>query len=161
MTWTTIESGPLLRMEILRAALDGAGIPSLIPDAAIKVIDPFITGANSFDCRLQVPQEHAAAARELIVEIREEAAEALEAQTGPEVDESTPEERRERAAIDLGRRVIWASILGFTHPLALYYGYYYLRDTWGGRKPRGFVITVAAISFVLFFWVTVAVLFVQ
>lgn len=147
-----------MRMQILGAALEDGGIPHHLPDTETKVLDPFLTGANAFACRLMVPADRVEDAARLLEEMRREATGALAEEEEPE---RSPAERREDALRDLGRRVLWAALFGITHPFAFYYGWYYLRNTWRKPKPRGYVLTLVALGAVVLVWTLVAVLFVQ
>lgn len=149
MHWITVDSGPLARMEILRGLLEDEGIPCLIPDAGTKLVDPFITGGDALSCRLDVPEEHVGRARQVIEEVRREAAQQLAADGEPE----TPGEARDRSLEAMGRRIVWGAAWIVTQPLALFWAYYYLRNTWGKRKPAGHVTVMAALGFVLLTWV--------
>ena len=72
MTLVTLEIGPLWKMELLRDVLGERGVPAFVADSNLKTIDPLITGAMSFDARLQVPEEAVDSARAALAEAREE-----------------------------------------------------------------------------------------
>lgn len=115
----TVYAGPVWRVLLLEGEFAAEGIPCLVPDRMIKTIDPFITGANALDLRLQVPAEHAEAARALI------AAHAAEKSAAPP---PAPEDARALEVARLGRRIRWASLFGFTAPIAFYYAPRYFRE---------------------------------
>ncbi len=51
---------------VLRAALESERIPTFTPDEMMKVVDPFITGANPFAVELRVPRQAVAEAQEIV-----------------------------------------------------------------------------------------------
>ena len=53
--WLTVCVGSMSEIVALRAVLEDAGISTFVPDSMTKVIDPFITGGNVFEVRLQQP----------------------------------------------------------------------------------------------------------
>ena len=54
----TVFRGSLSEAVLVRALLDGAGLPAFILDEQIKTIDPLITGRDIFEVELQVPEDH-------------------------------------------------------------------------------------------------------
>jgi hypothetical protein len=146
----TVAEGPWLELEILRGALEEAGILSTIPDVAVKLWDPFITGANTLECRLQVPDLSREAAVELIAELEEHGEEALAAQpefSEPTVAEPEPSEDdlRREALSAVGRRLCWSALFWVTSPIGVYLAYRYFTGVAGlERKPAGHAYAVAA-----------------
>lgn len=133
----TVYSGPVWRVLLLEGRLEAEGIPALVPDRIIKTIDPFITGANALELRLQVPSRHLAAARAVIAE------DAPEPRAIPETD---PDALRAREVAALGRRIRWAAWFGFTSPFALSYALRYFREAVAlPQPPPGHRLTIAAI----------------
>ena len=62
----TVHEGSLWEAQLLQGRLEAEAISSYIPDATVKQLDPFITGANPLDVRLQVTAPHAERALEVV-----------------------------------------------------------------------------------------------
>lgn len=148
--WVTIFMGEPWRVALLEGELESAGILTLVPDRVIKTIDPFITGANALDLRLQVPAFQQTAALDLLAqaELERPAPEAL-----------TPDEAwlvRKNAE---GRRLRFAALFPFTIPLVPWLAWRYFSGWRGGaRKPAGHGFTVFALGYSLLAFVAIAVL---
>ena len=167
MNWVTVEIGPPWRVELMWTALEEQGIPAFIPDRNLKTIDPFITAPLSLDCHLQVPEEHAAEAREVLDEVaslQEESPPEDQLQHEPgisqDIDAANDEdhEARETARLaDIGKRIQWATLLVVTQVFVFYYAFQYYRELRKtDARPAGHRITVAAIVFVALTWGLVA-----
>src|SRR5262245_31120281 len=143
--------GPPWKMELLRDVLAEHGVPSVVVDSNVKTIDPFITGALSFDARLDVEEESLAAAREALAAARAEGeallpAEEKEAQADPATTVVQDLE-------DLGRRIRWSAILFWMHPFLFLYGWRYLAALpHVQRAPKGHGLTLLALGSVTVFW---------
>ncbi|MDA1261098.1 MAG: hypothetical protein O3A20_10830 [Planctomycetota bacterium] len=147
----TVYTGPMWRVLLLEGRLLAEGIPVLVPDRMIKTIDPFITGANAFDLRLQVPAENAKAATVIIAE-----GEATE-RAAPELD---PAAKEVLEVERLGRRLCYAAMFGFTSPLTLWYAAPYLhRAAALELKPRGHVYALASIPLAILLMIGAMVMF--
>lgn len=70
--WVTLTSGSHSKILTIQALLEAHGIPTYIPDAQTKVMDPFITGANPLQLELRVPAEAAFDAKRLLEEGKEQ-----------------------------------------------------------------------------------------
>lgn len=62
----TVHEGSLWEAQLLQGRLQDEAIQSYIPDAMVKQLDPFITGANPLAVRLQVTSAHAERALEVV-----------------------------------------------------------------------------------------------
>ena len=128
-------------------------MPAFVADSNLKTIDPLITGAMSFDARLQVPEEAVDSARAALAEAREEG-KALESTSDEPQPEATGEPAPALAALaDLGRRIRWATVMVWMHPIVFVYGVRYVR---GLRlvqgHPPGHTLTLAALVGVTRLW---------
>ena len=142
----TVHTGPIWEVQLLQGRLEADGIPAYIPDAGIKQLQPFLTGAGAFAVRLQVPL---VAAQQSVVLVKEYIA----ATRGrrPEDDEAhadDPDAVRLARLTKLGTRVRWAAVATVTAPIAIVLGIRYLL---GARRsavrPPGHGLTVAAFLF--------------
>ena len=154
----TVHSGSLWEVELLAGLLEGAGIPTFLPDHLTKRVDPFITGANPLTARLQVRAEDAERAAALLESERsgrtEETAEEVSDGAGPEPplpedgddDAMSPEEELRYLASRTRWWALISCVLGFlTLPFALLYFITYLRAVREyGRRAPGHTLTVAA-----------------
>jgi hypothetical protein len=68
--WVTVFTGPPLEVELMQGRLEAEGFLAFQPDRLTKTVDPFITGPNPLEVRLQVPDDAASAARALIERLR-------------------------------------------------------------------------------------------
>ena len=66
----TVFEGPVSEATLLRSALGARDIEAFIENENIKVVDPFITGANALEVRLRVSAVDAPAALEALDEMR-------------------------------------------------------------------------------------------
>lgn len=181
MSLVTLEIGPTWKMQLLCDWLAEHGVPAFVADSNLKTIDPLITGAMSFDARLQIPAEAvelartALAARALAEEAEAETISGLGLMVGSRLAEARAEAEELEAAgedaepedpweppapgpdlealADLGRRIRWAALLFWMHPFLFVYGVRYLR--WlprvGGR-PAGHGLTLTTLVVVGLFW---------
>jgi len=134
---TTVFAGPLWRVMLMEISFKAEGIACFVPDRLTKIINPFVTGANALDLRLQVSSEHAEAALAVV------AAEAAEERAAPKLD---PVEAALFEVDRLGRRICFASLEPFTSPIALWYATPYLRRAAAlGTRARGHGYVLAAI----------------
>jgi hypothetical protein len=137
--WTTVFSGPMSEALVCQGLLDSNGLATHLLDQNIKVIDPFITGANAFDVQLQVPAEDVRAAKEMLAWRPDDDREIVAA--------IEPAEERVRR---LGKRIRWASIQMFTAPYVLCLAWPYFRGVKQlGRRPEDYAWTIAALGFSL------------
>ncbi len=141
----TVHAGPLWEIELLQGRLESEGIPSFQPDGTMNRMDPFITGGNPLDVRLQVPVERAEEALALVAEYRE----ATREEKPSEEELATEDGRREArlaAQTRRGRRIRWGAILWVTAPIALVLGGIYLWDLRPNEeRPPNHGLTIAAI----------------
>lgn len=110
----TVLLGSWAEVLVLQAALEDQGIQTFIPNQNIKTIDPYITGMNALDVRLQVPRLQFPLAAEALTRLREEK------QEGHDPELLFPVEA-------LGRRVRWATLI--LPPVGLVFGILYLLKT--------------------------------
>ena len=151
----TLEIGPPWKMELLRDVLAEHGVPSFVVDSNIKTIDPFLTGALSFDARLDVPEEAAQDARAALAAARAEGAALQATPEGRDEAEEAPDPVLEELT-DLGRRIRWAVLLFWVQPFAFVYGWRYLsRLSLARRRPPGHAFTLLALAGVTVIWCTV------
>lgn len=135
--WTTVFSGPMSEVLILQGLLESNGIPTFIPDHNMKVIDPFVTGANALTVHLQVPRDQVFEARRLLAWRPE----SEEPPVDPVADSGVDLER-------LGVRIRWASLMVWSVPYSLWLAGRYFRGVRRlGRKPEGHLWTVASLAF--------------
>lgn len=132
--WVTVFAGPFPRALALQAVLETKGIPTFMPDEMMKVMDPFITGANPLDVELRVPVDARAAAEEV-----------LEAIPPDEQPQLSAAEREAQHIARLSQRVRWCFVfplLGWA--IGAYLGVLYLA---AARRqptpPAGHGVTVA------------------
>lgn len=138
--WTTVLHAPMAEALVCRGLLESNGLPTRILDENIKVIDPFITGANALGVQLQVTEDRAVEAKE-ILDYRPPPDEAQDERAEP----LGPVEKRVR---ELGFRIRWASILTVTAPYALWLAWpYYLGTRSLDRPPEEHGWTIAAIVY--------------
>ena len=169
MALVTLEMGPTWRMQILLGVLEERGLPAFVEDSNLKTLDPFITGALSFDARLKVPEESVEEARTALAEARRdgleddlsaEAERAFAAYSGADVAEPQPVAPRDALGelADLGRRLRWAALFFWLHPFVFSYGVAYLRGLHATQGvPRGNGITLFALGAVSALWAAIAV----
>lgn len=164
MALVTLELGPTWKMQILLGVLEERGLPAFVEDSNMKTLDPFATGALSFDARLKVPEESVEAARTALAEARRdgleddlsaEAERAFAAESG--ADASAPEPVPPRDALtelaDLGRRLRWAALFFWLHPYVFSYGVAYVRGLLRTtRVPAGNGLTLFALGVVVLLW---------
>ncbi len=130
----TVFAGPLWEATVLQGRMEQDGVPAFLPDETIKVIDPFITGANAFDVALRVPANFEEQAMEI-------ATDWVEASKATDAEPSPHDELRH-----LSRRARWASIWVVTAPYALILACRYLvLCRRYGLRPRDYSYTVAAV----------------
>jgi hypothetical protein len=118
--WVTVYSGSRSAALVVQTALEARGIPTYLPDEQMKVIDPFITGSNPFDVRLQVPSDLVREAREVLPPPRAPSVRAVELR---DADEARADDVRR-----LAQRLAWClvfPIFGWLFGVAL--GFRYLR----------------------------------
>ena len=155
MSLITLEIGPTWKMQLLRDMLEERGVPAFVADSNMKTIDPLLTGAMSFDARLQVPEEALESARAALRDSREEARE-LERARGeaePQAEEPVASTPDLNALTDLGRRIRWAALLFWMHPFLFVYGVRYVR--WFPRvpgRPENHGLTLFTLVAVTVFW---------
>ena len=155
--------GPLWQVQLEAGRLEAEGITTWLPDATIKTLDPFATGALPLLTVLHVPEEEERRARELLAEADLEGAtpEELTAAalaTPPDPDLGiTPEEARDLEGSDddevqerletLARRTRWGALMVWLAPFAVYYGLAYLRlARRTGRRDARHGLTVAGLA---------------
>jgi hypothetical protein len=135
--WTTVFTGSMSEVLIKQGLLESNGIPTNIPDLNIKVIDPFVTGANALSVKLQTPES-----------LAEEAEEILAWRPDPVADAEPRRDPKLERLEKLGTRIRWGSITVVTAPYALLLAPEYL---WSVRRlrerPRNHGWTIAAIVF--------------
>ena len=143
----TVHAGPAWDVELLAMQLDEVGIASFLPDKMTKAVDPFITGANPLESRLQVRAVDAERAAEVVEAARESlrpaALEGDDEDDDEEDDEydMTPEEEVEY----LATRTRWAALMGITLPFALFSGWLYLKGCKEyGLRSKAHGLTLAA-----------------
>lgn len=131
-----IFSGSPPQVMVVRALLESHGIESFVPDENIKIVDPFITGANPLEMALVCPADQAAEARRIIEETRDAA------------PAETPAEERPEDLERLGARVRWAAVTVVTIPIGALHGIRYLSRSRGEPgRPAHHGLTVLAAAF--------------
>lgn len=65
-SWVRVYSGSFASVLANQATLEASGIPTVIPNETMKVLDPFITGGNVMNAEIRVPMTEAEAAVELL-----------------------------------------------------------------------------------------------
>lgn len=177
MRMVTLDLGPIWKMQLLQTFLEERGVPSFVPDANLKTIDPTVTGTLSFDARLEVPEDRLTDARAALAEAEEELAElrtvsldeqAMAAPLAETVEDGAPaveafsERERlvdpgtaEREDLEaLGLRLRWAALMPWTHPFALLHGWRYFRALARGvPAPRGHGLNLGALGLMVASWV--------
>ena len=136
---TTVFHGPMSEALVLQGLLESNGVEAHILDQNIKVIDPLITGGSAFDVQLQVAEDRAVEASEILD---------YRPPLGDEGEEeaAVPADPVEEHVRKLGFRIRWASILLFTMPYALWLaGPYLLGARRLDRPPPEHGWTIAAI----------------
>jgi hypothetical protein len=143
--WTTVFHGSMAEALVLQGLLESNGVGAHILDQNIKVIDPFITGGSAFDVQLQVTEDRAVEAREILdyrpTREHEDGGEPL----------ATPDPIEEHVR-NLGVRIRWASILLFTSPYALWLAWPYLQGARSLDRPppeHGWTIAAIVVSALL------------
>lgn len=158
MAQVTLELGPVWKMEFLRDVLAEHGVPSFVADSTIKTIDPLLTGALSFDARLEVAEEVLADARAALAEAHAEGA-ALRSATDESSEAEEPREPELDRLAELGRRIQWSLVYFWTQPFAFVLGWKYLAGLAHVRaRPRGHAFTMLALAGVTVVWCSVIAL---
>jgi hypothetical protein len=122
---------------VCQGLLESNGIPTFIPDENMKVIDPFVTGANALTVHLQVPRGRVFQARHLLAWRPEPDADRAEAQPAARTDLEK-----------LGIRIRWASLFTPAVPYSIWLAWRYFRGVRrAGKRPEGHFWTVAALAF--------------
>jgi hypothetical protein len=138
---TAVYAGTPTEVTVVRALLESHGIVSFVPDEIIKIVDPFITGANPLHMTLVCPSERAAEARRLIEESREAA-------PPEDTPESVPAGTQSEDIDRLGTRIRWAAVTLVTAPIGAFYGFRYLaRCRTVPSRPSHHGLTVLAALF--------------
>src|SRR5690606_27590606 len=129
--WVTIYRAPIYNLYIVRAKLDAFGIETNIPDAHIKVLDPWITGGGlALDADLQVPIQDQKRALSVLRKFPPGQGSGL---IHTELDR-------------IAQRIRWGSILWITAPIALYLAPRYLSMAkMSDEKPPYHWMTIFAI----------------
>ena len=136
---TTVFHGQMSEALVLQGLLESNGVAAHILDENIKVIDPFITGTSAFDVQLQVAEDRAAEAKE-ILDYRPPR------EDGDDDEAALPPDPVEEYVRTLGIRIRWASVLLFTTPYALWLAWpYFLGTRRLDRPPPEHGWTIAAI----------------
>lgn len=142
--WVQVMTGTVMEATLVRAQLEGRGIPTFWPDEHIKHLDPFVTGAGAFATHLCVPSEDREAALAVIAEGQEARAEETEG-----AEESSGRVGVEEAtdmAWRIGRRMRFGALFVFTAPLTLLFAPSYFRITRQlPHPPPDHRLTVAAV----------------
>ena len=134
--WTTVFSGSMTEVLVCQGLLESNGVPAQILDQHLKIIDPFITGSDAFNVHLQVTENRAAEAREI-----------LDYRPPPD-GEAVPRDPAAERVRQLSLRIRWASIVSLTAPFALWLAWPYfaaVRDL--GRRPPEHGWTIAALAY--------------
>ena len=149
MKWISVFRGPTWKVSIVQARLQDLGFQTYVPDPALKVLDPFITGGGTaLDAELQVPEDAAAAALaevEMISVEREHRAAAAD-------DDPVFGSEAAHDLYRLGRRIRWATWFWLTAPIALFLApNYFLRVRQIGQRPpaHGYVIAATVVAAVI------------
>ena len=142
----TVHTGPIWEVQLLQGRFVVDGVPAYIPDAGIKQLDPFITGAGALAVQLQVPlraaQHSVEVVKEYITATRERRPEDADGYV------EDPDAVRLANLTKLGRRVRWAAVATFTAPIAIYLGIRYLVGVRRSAvRPAGHGLTVVAFLF--------------
>ena len=106
----TLFTGTIAEVLPLDPALKNRGFHPFIADMNIKTIDPFVTGGNIFNVRLQIPAGEAEEAYAALQEIRSEPG----SPTAEPVDGMEPVEETDAdvtALEALGKRLRWGLVL--------------------------------------------------
>lgn len=124
--WVNIFAGPMWEVDLKKARLEAEGIRAFVPDAATKLIDPFVTGANPLMTQLWVSVEDADVAQE-VISLRVEPLAAPAGARAPAADDAGDDESTwtQDEIESLARRTRWSALMTFTWPLALFYGWLY------------------------------------
>ncbi len=136
--WITVFEGPAAKAAFLRGLLESHDIDCVVPDELTKLVDPFITGANPFQVRLQVREADALRAGEVLTSAAVPAGSddadgndagppSVEADQDDEVVEAA--QAASESALDRpALRTMLLTVLVVTAPLALLSFALYLRD---------------------------------
>lgn len=151
----TVFVGPPSEAYVARSVLDDLGFLTHIANANIKMIDPFVTGLNPLDVRLQVPRSDAERASRALREARGEGG------RGERLRESTGEYDPDLVAglDDLSRRIRWATVSLFLAPVAALLGLLYIMRTLPLQtRPahHGFTMTAIVVSWTVWLLVIAA-----
>ena len=134
--------GPIHEAFLLRSALEARGIPVYIRDETIKIMDPFITGANALDVVVFCAADRVADARDILSARGDPF-------PPPEPREAEAEAEGEDLAA-LGRRVRWSVLSLVLIPIAAFLGVrYLLRTLTTGASPPDHGKTVLAALFAI------------
>lgn len=128
--WVTVESGSLARLLVLQAELDANGIPTLVPELNIGIVDPFLRGGGTgFEYQLQVPASAAERARALLAAWDpKELALAEHAVHGADDDEAAPQESGLAELRQAARRMRWCVANFWFAPYGLWLAFGYWLD---------------------------------
>ncbi|MEO6709437.1 MAG: hypothetical protein ABI054_11435 [Planctomycetota bacterium] len=146
--WTTVFTGEVGEAEVLRTRLEAQGIPTLIPDEAVRTLNPtMVGGLLMFDRAVQVPDVAAHDARERIAERDEDSEMRAGEQELPadffDEERSADSDRLARANL-LSRRIRWSAIL----PIGVFFLVFQIRPYFEaverlGSKPPLHRTTIA------------------
>ena len=140
----TVFEGARWEAQLLQGRLGEDDIPAYLPDANVKRVDPFITGANPLAVKLQVPASALAHATTVIDDYLEK--------TRPDPAASPPddEEASRRAGMHFRWAVAFTVLVPFLLPVGVWYGVRYLRTARRlGKRPPGLRTMLAATLLVL------------
>jgi hypothetical protein len=145
--WPEIFHGPPSLASMVQVRLSAEGIRTFIPDAHLRVLDPFSTGGDVFALRVLVDHSQLARAREILE------GDALEIPAGDVVDPKRREVER------IGERIVNGAALFYLAPLALVHAFkYFPRARRLPTRPRRHGLVVAATWLALLQVVVVGVL---
>lgn len=137
--WLEVFRGAPSMASLVQARLSEEGIRTFLPDANLRLLDPFATGGNVFELRVLVDRTQLARAREILesdtLDTPPELATSAEDFVDPEV----------REVERLGERIVGGAALFYLAPLALAYAFrYFPRARRLPTRPRRHGIVVAA-----------------
>jgi hypothetical protein len=141
--WVTIFTGAFHEVLATQAVLESNGIPTIMPGALMKSVDPFVTGANPLDAFLQVPISAQPLAAE-ILGLRAEGSGSPDSRALREQSSLSPEQQVASKLARLARNIRWCCTIPlFGWLLGALMGVQYFRTTRGEtNRPEGHRITL-------------------
>ncbi len=144
-----VHAGPLYETQLYQGLLEAENIPAHVPDANLRVLDPYYVGGAPLISELRVPREYVSEARALVEAYRQDGAKALAQmpEFQHDVEASTSDAAQQERLETLARRTRWLSLFWIIAPLAIFMGLrYWVISRRESCKSESHALTLASIA---------------